>query len=335
MLAYVFGMREFEPHPLLQNPHLMTVAATFWPREHSGLPPAQARLFAVESSTRILAHCHWQPRPAENSTLVLIHGLEGSSDSPYMLGTAARAFAARFNVVRLNQRNCGGTEHLTPTLYNSGLSGDLRAVVSELLEGDRLPEVFVAGFSMGGNLALKMAGEYGEEYPAGLRGVAGVCPALELAACVEAIEQPENAFYHWHFVRHLKRRMARKIRLFPQIYSPDGLRSIRSIREFDDRITAPHSGYRNAADYYFRASAARVISRIRVPTLILASQDDPMIPFAIFDAAQVKENPSIEFVAPPRGGHCAFVSRYAGEERFWAEARVTEWCTRLSGKGIL
>lgn len=328
-------MFRFDPHPLLRNPHAMTLAATFWPREQTELPPAQARLFTVEPGTCILAHCHWQPRPAETSTLVLVHGLEGSSDSPYMIGTAALAFAAGFNVVRLNQRNCGGSERLTPTLYNSGLSGDLRAVVTELLEGDRLPQVFVAGFSMGGNLALKMAGEYGQQYPAGLRGVAGICPALELAACVDAIERPENAFYHWHFVRQLKRRMARKMRLFPQIYSPDGLRSIRSIREFDDRITAPHSGYRNAADYYFRASAARVISQIRVPSLVLTAQDDPMIPFAIFDATRVTENPNIEFVAPAHGGHCAFVSRHAGRERFWAEARIVEWCARLSGEGML
>ncbi len=327
-------MIEFDPHPLLRNPHAMTLAATFWPRERRGLPPAQARLFEVEPGSRILAHCHWQARAPAHPTLVLIHGLEGSSASPYMVGTAALAFAVGFNVVRLNQRNCGGSEHLTPTLYNSGLSGDVCAVVTELLEGDRLPEVFVTGFSMGGNLALKMAAEFKEHFPPGLRGVAGICPAIDLSACVEAIESPQNAFYHWHFVRQLKQRMARKIRQFPQIYNVDGLRAIRTIREFDERITAPHSGYRDAPDYYYRASAARVIAQVRVPTLILTARDDMMVPFSIFAAAGVTENPHITFVAPEQGGHCAFVSRHPGRERFWAEARVVEWCAELSGKGL-
>ncbi|MCL6566896.1 MAG: alpha/beta fold hydrolase [Acidobacteriia bacterium] len=328
----MLAVREFEPHPLLRNPHLMTVAATLWPRERRGLPPAQVRWFEVEPGTQILAHCHWQLRPAEGPTLVLVHGLEGSSDSPYMVGTAALAFAAGCNVVRLNQRNCGGTDHLTPTLYHSGRSADLAAVVVELLERDRLPAVCLAGFSMGGNLVLKMAGEFGAQPPRGLCGVAGVCPALELAPCVAAIERPENALYHWHFLRQLKRRMERKARLFPHLYRVDGLHSIRSIREFDDRITAPHSGFLSAADYYHRASAARVIAQIRLPTLILTARDDTLVPFSIFAAAGVENNSWITLVAPEHGGHCAFVSRHRGDERFWAEARLVEFCRQQSAK---
>ncbi|MCL6481074.1 MAG: alpha/beta fold hydrolase [Firmicutes bacterium] len=328
-------MIEFEPHPLLRNPHAMTLAATFWPRRRRRLPPPQPRLFEVEPGTRLLAHCHWQPRPAERPTLMLVHGLEGSSDSPYMIGTAALAFSAGCNVVRLNQRNCGGTDPLTPTLYHSGRSADLAAVLVELLERDRLPALCFAGFSMGGNLVFKMAGEFGAQPPPGLCGVAGVCPTLELAPCVAAIERPENALYHWHFVRQLKRRIERKARLFPHLYSVDGLRSIHSIREFDNCITAPHSGFRSASDYYDRASAARVIAQLRVPALILTARDDMLVPFSIFAAAGVMEHPSITFVAPEHGGHCAFVSRYRGRERFWAEARLVEFCLQQSAERVL
>jgi len=323
-------MRGFEPHPLLRNPHLMTLAAHFWPRRLEGLPRAVPRLFQVEPGSRILGQCHWQSPPERHPTLALVHGLEGSSDSAYMLGTARLALARGFNVLRLNQRNCGGTEDLTPTLYNSGLSGDCRAVLSELIERDALPEIFFAGYSMGGNLVLKMAAELGTHAPLELRAVSAVAPALDLAACADAIALPPNFLYQWYFLRGLKARLHRKARLFPGHYALDGLRRMRTLREFDDAITAPCSGYRDAVDYYFRASAIRAAAQIHVPTLILTAQDDPFVPFASFGAPGVIANRRISLMAPPRGGHCGFISRHAGEERFWAEARVVEFCEQHS-----
>jgi uncharacterized protein len=164
-------IKQFEVHPWLKNPHLMTVAAEYWPRNLTALPKATERLFEVEAGTRILAKCHWQPEPRRQPTLVLIHGLEGSSESCYMLGIAEKAFTAGLNVLRVIQRNCGGTERLTPTLYESGLSRDCRVVLEELIEKDNLPEIFFAGYSMGGNLVAKMAGELGTHPPRELRGI--------------------------------------------------------------------------------------------------------------------------------------------------------------------
>ncbi len=152
-------MKPFEPHLLLRGPHLQTIGATYWPRRFPRLPQGTPREFEIEPGTKILGECHWQAVPSERPTLVLVHGLEGSSRSGYMMGLAERAFAQGWNAVRLNQRNCGGTESLTPTLYNSGLSGDYRDVLFELIERDSLPQIFFAGYSMGGNLVLKMAGE--------------------------------------------------------------------------------------------------------------------------------------------------------------------------------
>ena len=308
----------------------MTLAAAFWRRRFPSLNKPVDRLFEVEPGTRILARCHWQAHPQRHATLVLIHGLEGSSESGYMLGTAEKAFRAGFNVLRMNQRNCGGTERLTPTLYNSGLSGDVLAVVRELIESDRLPEICVCGFSMGGNLALKMAGELGDAVPAELRAVAAVCPALDLAACAEAIGEPRNWVYERHFVKSLKQRMRRKARLFPERYPLNGLEQVSSVWEFDDVITARYCGFRDAADYYTRSSARRVIAQIRVPTLILAAQDDTMVPYSPFLDPALQANPYITFVAPPNGGHCGFIACESGDERFWAEARVVEFCAAQS-----
>ena len=308
----------------------MTIAAAFWRRSFPRLPAGIPRLFDVEPGTQIRGDCHWQENPRNHPTLVLLHGLEGSSDSGYMLGTAEKAWTAGFNVVRLNQRNCGGTESLTPTLYHSGRSGDLRAVLCELIERDRLPEVFVAGFSMGGNIVLKMAGEWSDSAPAELRGFAAVAPCFDLAACVNALCEPRNFIYEKHFVRRLKHRMRRKARLFPGIYSLDDMHRIRSVRDFDEFITAPHCGFAGADDYYARSSAMHVLAAIRRPTLLLTAQDDPFVPFSTFASDAIRENPNFQLVAPLHGGHCAFISQDRGERRFWAEARVVEFCKQHS-----
>ncbi len=240
-------MTGFEPHRWLRNRHLMTLAGALLPRHTPGLPPADDRLFEVEPGTQLLARCHWQREPRRSPTLALVHGLEGSSESGYIRTLAAQAFTAGFNVLRINQRNCGGTERLTATLYNSGLSADFRAVLLELIERDRLKRIFFAGYSMGGNLILKMAGELGAAAPRELRGICAVCPTLDLAACVDAIERPENWLYQFRFVRDLKSRMRRKAKLFPGQFELNGLSRVRTLREFDDAITAPCSGYRSAA----------------------------------------------------------------------------------------
>src|ERR1700692_1499391 len=134
-------MKMFEPQPLLRNPHAKTLVSAFLPRRFPRLPQSLSRDFETEPGTRIRGECHWQAEPRESPTLVLVHGLEGASESGYMRGLAERAFVKGWNAIRLNQRNCGGTESLTPTLYNSGLSGDYRTVLTELIEKDFLPEL--------------------------------------------------------------------------------------------------------------------------------------------------------------------------------------------------
>ncbi len=320
---------EFEPHWLIRSGHAQTLAAAFLPRRFD-LPPAEKRLFRVDAETQLLALCHWQPeRKKEAPVVVIVHGLEGSSDSNYVLGIAEKAFHRGFHVVRMNQRNCGGSEGLTPTLYNSAMSGDYRAVLEELANVEGFERIFFVGYSMGGNLVSKMAGEYGAQAPSALRGVCTVCPSLDLAACADALERRENYFYQRHFVVGLLERYARKRSLFPQRYRKDGLGPIRTVREFDEAIIAPQFGYRDADDYYDQASAKRVVAEVRVPMLLITSEDDPFIPYALFLAARISENPAIRFVATQHGGHCGFISRHASAERFWAEERVVEFCENI------
>ncbi len=307
----------------------MTIAAAYWPRRFT-LPKAEQRLFRVAEDSQLLGQCHWQQaKRLDVPVIAIVHGLEGSSDSDYVLGIAEKAYHRGFHVVRLNQRNCGGTEKLTPTLYNSAMSADYRAVLEELAKNGGLTQIFFVGYSMGGNLVTKMAGEYGHAVPRALRGVCTVCPAIDLAASVDALEKRENYFYQRWFVKGLMARYARKVKLFPKIYSLRGFGKICTVREFDDSITAPCFGYRDAEEYYEAAGARKVVARLRVPMLMITAQDDPFVPYESFLAALVEENPAIQFVAPKHGGHCGFISRYGGAERFWAEARVIDFCEGL------
>jgi predicted alpha/beta-fold hydrolase len=323
---------EFAPHALLRSAHAMTIAAAFLPRRFT-LPRAAERLFQVDPFSRLLGKCHWQQDKGRDvPVIVIVHGLEGSADSYYVQGIAEKAFHRGFHVVRLNQRNCGGTERLTPTLYNSGMSGDYRMVFEELANGDGFEHIFFAGYSMGGNLVTKMAGEFGDDVPKALGGVCAVCPALDLSACADALELQENYLYQRHFVNGLLARYARKVQLLPDRYTRNGFGRIRTVREFDDAITAPCFGFKNAEEYYEAAGAKKVIAQVRVPTLIITAEDDPFVPYVSFLAARVGENPVIRFFAPGHGGHCAFISNQSGAERFWAEQRIVEFCEELSAR---
>ena len=334
-VARSFRARPFVPHRLLGGPHAQTVAASVHPTRHRFFRAErtlyESRLFEVEPGTRVLLRCRWQEQRRAAPTVLLLHGLEGSSDSLYVLGTGQKAFRAGFNVVAMNMRNCGGTEHLAATLYHSGLTRDFARVLEEELAGrERLGEIFVAGFSMSGNMVLRLVGDYGADFPAALAGVAAVSPSIDLSACANFLDRRANAVYRMSFVGNLRKRVRRKSRLSPGLYDTRALRGVRTIRQFDERYTAPHGGFRDAADYYERTSSRSVIPDIRVPTLILHSTDDPIIPAEPFRDPGIAANPDVLLVLTSRGGHVGFLSdRAEGEDRHWAENRVVDFFSHL------
>ena len=303
----------------------MTVYAWARPRRFPALPAPEPRFFDVAPDARVLAHCHWQADRRARPTVLLLHGLEGSSEAHYMAGMADKAWARGFNVVRLNQRNCGGTEHLSRGLYHSGLTADPRFVLTELCDTDGLTSFGVAGYSLGGNLTIKLAGELGASELPEVRAFCAVSPVLELEACVRAIERRENRAYEWNFCRNLQSRMRRKARAFPDAFDLQGLWKIWSIRAFDERYTAPHHGFDGASDYYHRASAMRIVDRVARPALVLAAADDPFVPADIFTAEPLRANPHVTTVVTSHGGHCAFVEPPNGYDGYFAERVVVEF----------
>jgi predicted alpha/beta-fold hydrolase len=318
------GFPAFVPRRGLSSGHLQTIVGNYFPRPAFRLP-AVSETVEVDPAdgSRVLCHCHWQVEPvrAKRLTLVLVHGLEGSSDSGYIQGVAARAWKAGWNVVRMNMRTCGGTEMLAPTLYHSGLSSDVGVVVRHYAKQFGLERVALAGYSMGGNLVLKLAGEWGNQPP--LCAVAAVCPSIDMAVGADALHEGLNRLYEWNFLRGLLARYKRKAKLYPGLYaSRKSIGPVRSIREFDDKIVARYWDFRDADDYYDRAAAARVVDRIAVPTLMLHAQDDPFIRLTPETRARLRANPHVTFIETRHGGHCAYLSRDPGNEIHWAEATV-------------
>lgn len=312
------------PRRHLRGGHIQTLASFFLTRRFA-LAPAEERLIEVEPGVRLLCHCHWQPKRQSALTVILVHGLEGSSDSQYMLGIAAKGLAAGMNVVRMNQRNCGGTDAFSPTLYHSGRSQDIAAVAQSLINQDHLSRFALAGFSMGGNLVLKLAGEWGKEGPLQFCAIAAVCPALDLGASADALHLRGNRLYEAYFVWKLRRRLVAKARLFPTEFDTSRLRGVATLRGFDDKVTAYYSGFAGADDYYERASAGKVVDRIAVPALILHAANDPFIRILPETRQKIRANANITFLETEDGGHCAFLADRDGDDGHWAERKIVEF----------
>jgi predicted alpha/beta-fold hydrolase len=315
---------EFRPRRFLAGGHVQTLASFFLPRRFSLLTPEE-RLIEVEPGIHVLCHCHWQGGRHNSLTVILVHGLEGSSDSNYMLGIAEKGMAAGMNVIRMNQRTCGGTDRLAPTLYHSGRSADVAAVAHNLVEKDGVSRLALCGFSMGGNLVLKTAGEWGGRGPSQFCAVAAVCPALDLAASADALHRPVNRLYEQYFIWKLKARMRAKAKCFPGKYDLSRLRGLKSLRDFDDKVTAFYCGFDGAADYYARAAAANVVDKIAVPTYILYAANDPFIRILPETRRKIAANPNITFVETGDGGHCSFVGVRNGYDGHFAERAVLDF----------
>ncbi len=313
--------------PLFRNPHLLTIAGNFWPREIDLVRFPAARVeYAIEPRITVVAYEH-QPLGKARGQIVFLHGLEGSADAGYIASFSQQALQRGYGVHRLNMRTCGGTEPLSETMYHSGLTADPRFVCERLAARNLGPLVLV-GFSLGANVALKLAGELGATNL--LSGVCAICAPIDLAACVRVIDKPHNIIYARRFLTRLRERVRRKNALSPHLYKTADLASVNSIWEFDDRYTAPLFGFGTAANYYATQSARNFLNAIRVPTFAVTAQDDPLVPFKIYEHEAFKQNPAITLLAPRRGGHLGFLSNK--RPRFWLDEVCLNWIDKTLDK---
>jgi predicted alpha/beta-fold hydrolase len=324
---------DFVPRRFLRGGNVQTIAGNFM-RRANGLPEPEERLFQIEKDVQILCHCHWQPERQTKLTLMIVHGLEGSSNSQYVIGTGSRAWARGWNVVRMNVRGCGGTEHLSSTLYHSGLSQDVEKLVAEMIASDGLQRVALAGFSMGGNQVLRAVGLWGAQAPPELMAAAVVSPACDLSISSDRIHAAANSIYEWWFLLSLRKSFRRKSELWPGQYDPALLKNVHSVRDFDEHITARYMGFEGAADYYDKASSSHVLDRIAVPTLVIHAEDDPFVVMSAESKQKLRENPNITFLETKHGGHCAFIGApSATDDGRWAERKLVEFLAQVEASG--
>jgi predicted alpha/beta-fold hydrolase len=303
--------------PLVSNPHVLTVLGNFWPRKLDMRPyPVESRLYNTEPGVQVLVQTQ-RPLGAPRGELILVHGLEGSAESGYMRTMAKAALDAGYVVNRFNNRTCGGTAHLSDTLYHSGLTVDLRTLLQLFRDQGRAPAHLV-GYSLGGNMVLKLAGELGDDAPAFIASVCAVSTPIDLAACSLRLAQPVNRVYERRFLKRMRLRVAATGR-----FAIEQIQHVRSIYEFDERFTGPSFGFRGADHYYETQSARQFLERIRIPALLIQARDDVFVPFEIYEHPSVRANPHVRLCVTEHGGHLGFLSRT--RPRFWADQAVLEW----------
>ncbi|WP_446745617.1 YheT family hydrolase [Silvibacterium acidisoli] len=322
-------LTDFRPRRFLANAHLQTLAGNFLRRDIT-LPQPQRMLVEVEGpvagygSTLVACDCHWQPEEVRKQrlTMVLVHGLEGSSNSRYVLGNTARALAAGCNVVRMNMRSCGGTDEISPTIYHSGRSEDVAAVVRAIVEQHQLESIALVGYSMGGNLVLKYLGEAADGSVPQVKAAVGVSPLMDLAVSSAALHEPQNRIYEWHFLRSMTGRLRRKAAMYPRLYADAAIDKIKTMRDFDQHIVARYGNFADADDYYYSVASSQYAASFHVPTLIIHSLDDPFIRMLPETRMALETNPAVTLIETQKGGHCAFLASGANDDGRWAETTL-------------
>lgn len=317
--------------PLVRNPHLLTILGSFARRrlDLRRFPVAEER-HPTEDGVSILVHAH-RPEGVPQGAIVTVHGLEGSSQAGYVRSMTQLALEAGYEVHRTNMRSCGGTDEDCRTMYHAGLTSDTLAILRHIRERLQGP-LFLIGYSLGGNVALKLAGELGESAKLLLSGVIAVSTPLDLAACVRELRKPKNRIYEWRFLLALKRRIRRRALRYPGAHQPEKLDAIRSVYEFDDAVVAPFFGFGTADNYYATQSSLQFLPAIRIPALLVQAKDDPMIPFELFGDERISANPSIELIAADHGGHLGFLADSA--PRFWVDRVILDWITKIRNNAL-
>ena len=321
---YNRSLRPFDP--FFRSPDLSTIAGNFWRRPELDRWPVEAILYRTEPEVQVLAHAQ-RPEGTPAGDILMVHGLEGSSTSGYLISLAREALDRGYSTARLNLRGCGGTEHLALTSYHAGQTSDVLEVLRR--RAARGP-VFLVGFSLGGNIALKLAGELGDDARELLSGVCAVSTPIDLAVCAATLGLRRNFIYQNRFVSRLKERIRRRHLQAPQTYTLEHLPKIRSIIDFDNYYTAQLFGFGDAANYFRTQASNQFLERIQVPTLLVQAKDDPLIPFRVYDHPAFARNPHLRLIAPEHGGHVGFIARR--RPRFWLDGLLLDWIEQISNQ---
>lgn len=318
---------EFRPHPLFPTGHLQTLAGLLLPH---GRATEQARQHAVVlgDGDQVILHDDCPPAwQAGDRTALLIHGLAGCHTSPYMQRIARKLNLRGVRTFRMDLRGCGAGVGLARMPYHSGRSEDARAALGKIAELCPDSPTTLIGFSLGGNITLKLLGESAGNLPPHLDRAVAVCPPVDLLKCVKSLARGVNRLYDRHFVGLLRQQLGTQQCLIPDAPQLDARYQPRGVFDFDEMFTAPVCGFGTALNYYRLCSSAQFVPEIQVPTLILAAADDPLVPRQMF--ADLRLSDEVTLNLAPAGGHLGFIGRRNGDpDRRWMDWRVVEWATK-------
>jgi uncharacterized protein len=310
----------FQPLPLLGNPHVQTILGSLLSGGRRA-SIARQHVIALPDGDRIVLHETPPRRPGAQETIaLLVHGLGGCHRSGYMQRTTNRLCDLGWRVFRMDLRGAGAGLSLARRFYNAACSDDVRVVIEHLAEAWPGVPLAVVGFSLGGNIVVKLAAECAERPLPSLIAVAAMAPPLDLIRCSDLIAK--YPLYDAFYVHHLTTQVAEHERHFPDLPKIVFPRRT-TLRQFDELYTAPRWGYANALDYYGQASALPSVPKIRVPSFLLTARDDPFVAVESFDAIQAA--PPVEVHIAERGGHLGFVGPDGSGGIRWAETQIVNW----------
>lgn len=324
---------EFRPHPLISGGHRQTLLGYWCRRRLAWTPPSEDLVVSAGADVRLLVRASWQQGPrGGRPALVIVHGLGGCDRSSYVIATGLHAWRQGWHVLRMNMRGAGDSLDLCARLYNAGLDGDIFAALAAVAA--LVPAVGIVGFSLGGSLALLMLARNASRLPAELVGTVAVSPPLDLAAAATAIGRPANRIYQGYFMGGLREAYRQRQRLRPDLYERGRERVVRTVREYDEAITAPYGGYRDAAHYYASSSAGPLLGQIAQRALILAALDDPMVPADSVARWPLPAAGRVLREMARTGGHTGFVAGTKVPGRFWAAERALAFLRESAGSRL-
>ena len=321
--AALLSRRPFEPPRWLWSGHAQTIASSFWKREGSKTTSWTESEVVLDDGTRVQLDCIWHD--PSRPTLVAIHGLAGSSHSGYMLGFSQKASHLGWNSV-LPKLYDSNPERNRAKVFHAGASQEVGEMLTWVRRRSYGP-VFVVGVSMGGNILLKLLGEWGEKGSQWIDSAAAISPLLDLDLSSKLLLKPSNFLYRRYFVKRLKAVVLQRAEHWRRFVDLDDLLSVRSVHAFDQAFTVPLGGFQDVQDYYQRASALPLLKLVGVPTLLIHAKDDPVLPWEPLLGDQVCSNPALQICLTNQGGHVGFIGSQGTDDfdRFWAENRVIDF----------
>jgi predicted alpha/beta-fold hydrolase len=304
---------------LFKNRHLQTIYASFGRKA----PEVIYRRERIQTPDGDFLDLDWAGGK-KRKLAILSHGMEGSSGSKYILCMIPNLIKEGFECLAWNFRGCSGSDNMKASFYHSGISEDLKLVVDYALSKNVYDEINLIGFSMGGNISLKYAGEQGSSIPEEIKKVVVFAVPCDLKSAVNMLAKKRNYFYMQRFLNLLKSKIEHKARRFPELVSLKGYNKIKNFIEFDKRYTAPLHGFSSAEEYWRKCSSLQFIPNIKVPTLLLNAKDDSFLGAGCYPYKEAEESEFFFMEATEKGGHVGFID-FAKKGVYWSEKRAVEF----------